>query len=74
MHLLKKDLLWNIFVGLYIENPMFITKPYLKGLLAGSTSTFSNIHEVIDDNSNHYKSMVMNAMRINYGYSSEVHV
>jgi hypothetical protein len=42
--------------------------------VVGSTSTSSNIHEVIDDNNNHYRSMVMDAMRINYGYSGKVHV
>ena len=31
----------------------------------------NNIHEVINGNSNCYKSMVIDAMRINYGYSSE---
>jgi len=37
--------------------------------IVGSTSTSSNIYEVIDDNHNCYKSMVMEAMRINHGYS-----
>jgi len=39
--------------------------------IVGSTSTSSNIYEVIDDNHNRYKSMVMEAMRINHGYSGE---
>lgn len=36
-------------------------------------STFSsdNVFEVVDDNINRYKSMVMNAMRMNEGYIGE---
>jgi len=34
-------------------------------------SSSSSIHKVIDDNSNCYRTMVMNAMRINHGYSNE---
>jgi hypothetical protein len=39
--------------------------------IVGSTLTSSNIHEVIDDNSNCYRGMMVNAMIINHGYSSE---
>jgi hypothetical protein len=37
----------------------------------GSTSSYSNKHEVVDDKNNHYKSMVMDAIIINHCYSSE---
>jgi hypothetical protein len=30
-----------------------------------STSSSNNVHEVVDDNSNAYRNMVMDAMRIN---------
>ena len=33
-----------------------------------STSSSSNVHEVVDDNSNPYRNMVMDAMRMNQGY------
>ena len=33
-----------------------------------STSSSSNIHEVVDDKSNPYRNMVMDAMRMNQGY------
>jgi hypothetical protein len=36
-----------------------------------STSSSSNIHGVIYDNSNYYRSMVMDAMRMTNGYSGE---
>jgi hypothetical protein len=29
--------------------------------MIGSTSSSSNVYEFVDDNSNHYKSMMMNA-------------
>jgi hypothetical protein len=32
-----------------------------------STSSSINVHGVVDDNSNRYKSMVINAMRMNQG-------
>jgi len=34
----------------------------------GSTSSSCNMHEVVDDNTNPYRNMVMDAMRINQGY------
>jgi hypothetical protein len=37
----------------------------------GSTFSYSNKHEVVDDKNNHYKSMVMDAIIINHCYSSE---
>jgi len=36
-----------------------------------STSNSNNVHEVVDDNINRYRSMVMNAMRMNEGYVGE---
>jgi hypothetical protein len=36
-----------------------------------STFNFSNVHWVVDDNSNPYRNMVMDAMRMNQGYVGE---
>jgi hypothetical protein len=36
--------------------------------MVGSTSSSSNMHEVVDDNTNPYRNMVMDAMRITQGY------
>jgi len=36
-----------------------------------STSSSSNMHEVVDDNSNPYRNMIMDAMRMNQGYTSQ---
>jgi hypothetical protein len=35
--------------------------------VVGSTSSASNVHKVVNDNSNPYKNMVMDAMRMNQG-------
>ena len=39
--------------------------------MVGSTSNSTNIHGFADDNSNPYRSMVVDAMRINHSYSGE---
>jgi len=39
--------------------------------MVGSTSSSSNVHEVVDDNNNPYKNMVMDAMRINEDYADQ---
>jgi hypothetical protein len=36
--------------------------------MVGSTSSSSNVHEIVDDNNNSYKNMVMDAMKVNQGY------
>ena len=41
-------------------------------MMVGSTSSSSNMHEVVDDNINPYRNMVMDAMRINQGYAVNV--
>jgi hypothetical protein len=37
--------------------------------MVGSTFSSRNVHGVVDDNSNPYKNMVMDAMRMNKGYA-----
>jgi hypothetical protein len=39
--------------------------------MAGSTSSASNVHEVETDNSNPYRTMVMDAMRMNQGHAGQ---
>jgi hypothetical protein len=39
--------------------------------IVGITSSCGNIYEVVDDNSNHYIRIMMEAMRVNHGYSGE---
>jgi hypothetical protein len=40
-------------------------------MMVNSNSSSSNIHEFVDDNSNPYRSVVMDAMRMNKDYSGE---
>jgi hypothetical protein len=39
--------------------------------MVGSTSSASNVHGVVNDNSNPYKIMVIDAMRMNQGNVSQ---
>jgi hypothetical protein len=39
--------------------------------MAGSTSSVSNVHGVVDDNSNSYRIMVMDAMRMNQEHADQ---
>ena len=39
--------------------------------MVGSTSNFHNIYRFVDNNINHYWSIVMNVMEMDYDYSSE---
>jgi len=72
MHILKKK---REFVEKYLcwfphKEPYVPYKIILERIF-GLTSSFSNIHYVVDDNSNRYRNKVMYPMRINYSYSSE---
>jgi len=39
--------------------------------IVGSTSSSRSMHRAVDDNSNHYRSMVIDAMRMNQGDAHE---
>ena len=43
----------------------------IKKYTVGLTSNFSNLHGVVDDNSNPYTNIIINVMRINQGYVGE---
>jgi len=64
MHLLqksfiKKYLCWFVYGELYIPYETMLEK------MVGLTSSFSNVHGVVDDNNNSYRNMVMSVMRMN---------
>jgi hypothetical protein len=42
--------------------------------IIGSTSSSNNIHKVVDDNTNCYRSMMMDTMRITMVIQVKVHV
>jgi hypothetical protein len=39
--------------------------------MVGSTSSSNNVYEIVDDNINHYRNMIMDVMRMNHGYASQ---
>jgi hypothetical protein len=49
----------------YAHGEPFVLHATLVERMVESTSSSSNVHEVVDDNSNAYRNMVMDAMRIN---------
>jgi hypothetical protein len=70
MHLLKKGFVEKYLKRFAHEEPCVPYKTMLERMI-DSTSSSSNIHGVIYDNSNYYRSMVMDAMRMTNGYSGE---
>jgi hypothetical protein len=49
----------------------FVFSQYHDIKMVGSTFSSSNVHGVVDDNSNSYRNMVMDVMRMNHGYVSQ---
>ena len=62
IHLLqqKKKFMENACVSLHMENHVFY-KIMVKRIV-GSTSSSNNVYGVINDNSNHYRSIIMDTM------------
>jgi len=54
---------------MHTKNNMFLT--FMVERMVGSTSSASNVHRVVDDNSNLYRNIVMDAMRINQGHAGQ---
>jgi len=55
----------------YAHGELFVSNESMLERVVGLTSSASNVHEVVNDNSNPYKNMVMDAMRMNEGNVSE---
>jgi len=55
----------------YAHGELFVSNESMVERVVGLTSSASNVHEVVNDNSNPYKNMVMDAMRMNEGNVSE---
>jgi hypothetical protein len=55
----------------YAHGELFVSNESMVERVVGLTSSASNVHEVVNDNSNSYKNMVMDAMRMNEGNVSE---
>jgi hypothetical protein len=51
----------------YAHEEVFVSKRRMGERVVGSTSSASNVHEGVNDNTNPYRNMVMDAMRMNQG-------
>jgi len=51
----------------YAHGELFVPNESMVEMVVWSTSRASNVHKVVNDNSNPYRNMVMHAMRMNQG-------
>jgi len=70
MHLLHKGFMkdymcWDAHRELFDRNESMVKR------MVGSTFSASNMHEVVNDNNNPYKNIVMDAMKMNQGNVSQ---
>jgi hypothetical protein len=66
MHLLHKGFKEN-YQCWYAHEEVFVSESEkrMEETVVGSTSSASNVHEAANDNTNPYRNMVMDAMRMN---------
>ena len=70
MHLLTKGFMED-YLCWYAHRELFVHNKSMVERVVGSTFNASNMHEVGNDNSNPYRNMVMDAMRMSEGNVSE---
>jgi len=70
MHLLTKGFMED-YLCWYAHGELFVPNESMIERVVGSTSSASNMHKVGNDNSNLYRNMVMDAMRMSEGNFSE---
>jgi len=63
---MKDYLCWYAYRELFVRNESMIER------MVGLTSSANNVHEVVNDNSNPYRNMIMDAMRMNQEMSVNV--
>jgi hypothetical protein len=68
MHVLQKGFMKEYFCCSAHVQP-FVSYKTMVDRMVGSTSSANNMHGVVDDNSNPYSTMVMDAMRMNQCYA-----
>jgi hypothetical protein len=66
MNLLTKGFMED-YLCWYAHGELFVPKKSMIERVVGSISSASNVHEVVNDNSNPYRNMVIEAMRMNQG-------
>jgi len=70
MHLLTKRFIED-YLYWYAHGDLFLPNKSMVEKVVGSTSSASNVHEVVNDNSNPYRNMVMDAIIMNQGNVSQ---
>ena len=70
MHLLQKEFMEKILYQ-FVRGEIYISYETMKKKMVKSTFNSSKVNEVVDNNSNRYRSMIMKAMRMNQSYASE---
>jgi len=70
MHLLTKGFMQD-YLCWYAHGELFVPNESMVERVVGLTSSASNMHEVGNKNSNRYRNMVMDAMRMSEGNASE---
>ena len=66
MHLLTKGFMED-YLCWYAHEELFVPDESMKEQVVGSTSNASNMNEVGNENSNPYRNMIMDAMRMSEG-------
>jgi hypothetical protein len=66
MHLLTKGFMED-YLCWYAHGELFVPDKSMEEQVVGSTSSASNMHKVENENSNPYRNMVMDAMRMSEG-------
>ena len=70
MYLLHKGFMED-YLCWYAHKELFVRNKSMVERMVGSTSSASNVHGVVNDNSNPYRNMVMDSMRMNQGNASQ---
>jgi hypothetical protein len=70
MHLLDKGFMVN-YQCWYAHEEVFGSKRRMEETVVRSTFSASNVHEAANDNTNPYRNMVIDAMRMNQGNVSQ---
>ena len=70
MHLLHKEFMEN-YLCWYAHEEVFVRNKSMRERVVGSTFSASNLQGVANDNNNHYRNMVMDAIRMNQGNPSQ---
>ena len=65
MYLLQKKRFMEQYICRYAHEEPYIPHETMVEMMIGSTSSTSNVHGVVDDNSNPYKTMIMDIIGMN---------